>query len=418
VTSPRPPGVAVMAVAAASVVVEACAATATPSSPPMPGSREATPAEATTSPATATPSASGSASDESGALAAELEIRSIDPSLTGSVLAFASDGESVLFSSGRADDAGRDAAPDLWRYTPGPDPGPHLVWRNPDRDHSIVGLGGDLGMLAWVSTPTTGERAWDLWLLPRDAREPFRIDSHPGDFDVSSLVPSFSVYENTIVWTAFDAGASGPVSQLLTASAPDWMPRVIAERRAEEAELWHPSLYGSQLAYVEVRYADDRASDERYVYLQQVGAPASDARRLDTSGRATMPLSVDGAVLWKEADPGFNMFNWGRMFRHDIASGETMPLGTWPQDYVNYPSAGARFVAWWGADSFQFGVYDLRDGHPRLIERYAEATQESVVRPHVAGDLLVWLYVDTDAPGGSYGEIRYAFLPPMKELEP
>jgi hypothetical protein len=280
-----------------------------------------------------------------------------------------------------------------------------------------VAVGGDLGTIAWVVMPTNGERAWDLWLLPRGADEPLLLDSHPGDADVSSLIPSFSVSESTIAWSSFDRGAAGPVSQLLAASAPDWIPRTIEERDPAEAELWLPSLLGSQLAYTEVRYLANRSRDERHVYVRQLGDTDAEPRRLDESGRATMPLSVPGAVLWKEADAGFNMFNWGRMFRHDLATGETTRLDVSPQEYVNYPSAGSRFAAWWGADSFAFGVYDMVRGIPRLVARYPESSQEGVLRPHVAGDLLVWLHVDTDAPGGTSGELRYAFLPPVKEVD-
>jgi hypothetical protein len=46
-------------------------------------------------------------------LGAEIEVGRLDPELTDSIFEFASDGESVLFSSGIADDAGRGASPDL-----------------------------------------------------------------------------------------------------------------------------------------------------------------------------------------------------------------------------------------------------------------------------------------------------------------
>ena len=78
------------------------------------------------------------------------------------------------------------------------------------------------------------------------------------------------------------------------------------------------------------------------------------------------------------------------------------------------PTAGSRYLAWWGADAFAFGVYDLRDDEPRTIVRYPTASQENVLRPYVAGDLLVWLHVDTDAPGGLTSELRFAVLPPLK----
>jgi hypothetical protein len=81
---------------------------------------------------------------------------------------------------------------------------------------------------------------------------------------------------------------------------------------------------------------------------------------------------------------------------------------------VNYPSAGGRFVAWWGADSFRLNLYDLARDEPRLVAVNSTVSQESELRPHLAGDLLVWRHVhafDEDDPG----ELRYAFLPPVRE---
>lgn len=343
-------------------------------------------------------------------LAAEIEVGHLDPHTTHPILEFASDGRSVIFSSGIAPDSGAEAAPDLWQFEPGRTVAPELVWRNPDRDHSIVKIAGDLGTTAFVDIPTTGERAWNLWLVPEVGADPILLDSHPGDDDVPSLVPSFSVYQPIIAWTAFDRGTDGPVSQLLYAEAPTWTPTVALERPAAEAELWLPSLYGRTVVYSEVRYSTDHQTDERSVHLLRLGVPGAEPRRLDASGRATMPVISDDTVLWKEADPGFNMFNWGRMFQCDIASGEVSPVSIWPQEYVNYPSAGGRFVAWWGADAFSFGVFDLVRDRARLIASYPSKSETNVLRPHIAGDLLVWLYVEGAGPDAS-SELRYAFLP-------
>jgi hypothetical protein len=203
------------------------------------------------------------------------------------------------------------------------------------------------------------------------------------------------------------------VSQLRIAHAPDWEPRTIRGLPAADAELWLPSLLGSTLAYVEVHYRDDRTWDERFVFVTDTTTDA-EPRRLDASGRATMPVVVDGAVLWKEADPGFAMFNWGRMFRHDLATGITRRLRLAPQQFVNYPSAGNRYAAWWGADSFQLGVYDLVLDEPQLLFRRPIASHESALRPHVAGDLLVWMHVDAEADG-ERGELRYAYLPGVRD---
>ena len=345
-------------------------------------------------------------------LRAEIQIVSVDPSVTHPLLEFVSDGESVVFSSGRADDAGPDAAPDLWRIVP-PGSEPELLWRNPEREHAIVKIAGDLGLIAFVEMPLTGERAWNLWLLPRGAEAPILLDQHPGDKDVSSLVPSLAVSEEAVAWTAFDRGQQGPVSQLLIARAPDWQAEQIHQVPATEAEIWLPSLRGSTLAYAEVHYSPDRSSDERHVYLTTT-APSAERRRLDDSGLATMPIVVDGAVLWKEADRGFNMFNWGRMFRYDLLTNQVGRLDTAPQPDVNYPSAGSRFVTWWGADSFWLTVYDLARDEPRLVARNTHESQESEFEPHIAGDLLVWRHVAPLDPD-DLGELRYAFLPPLRE---
>ena len=343
----------------------------------------------------------------------ELDVGRLDPGLTDTILEFASDGESILFSSGIAEDAGRRAAPDLWRVRAGSGEPPELLWRNPSRDHSIVRIAGDLGMVAFVDIPLDGSRAWDLWLIPRHEGEAILLDTHPGDAEVSGLVPSVSVQEQTVVWTAFDIGPDGPISQMLVARAPDWEPQVLLERDARRRELWFPSLHGSRVAFGEVLYAPDRRSDRRRVYLLDLGSPGVAPERLDGSDLATMPILVDDTVIWKEADPGFSMFNWGRLWHRDVNGAGPARLDTAPVDYVDNPSAGSRFVAWWSADAFSFAVYDLLEDRPRVIERYSAASQANVLRPHIAWDLLVWLYAEGETSEG-LAEIRYAFLPPLR----
>ena len=345
-------------------------------------------------------------------LSTEMEVGRLDPELTDSIFEFASDGESILFSSGFAEDAGRGASPDLWRYRVTADNSPEILWRNPNRDHAIVKIAGDLGTVAFVDIPRDGERAWKLWLIPRHEDEAILLDSHPGDPDVSAFVPSFSIQESTIVWTAFDRGADGPVSQLLWAHAPDWEPAVLLERASAAAELWFPSLSGSRVAFCEVVYSADRTTDTRTVYLLE---PGSRPERLSHSDLATMPLLVGDTVIWKEADPGFSMFNWGKLWQSEVGGPGPHRLDIAPIEYVNYPSAGSRFVAWWSADAFTFGVYDLLEGRTRVIESYSSASQANVLRPHIAWDLLVWLYVEGEGDD-SYAELRYARMPPIRSL--
>jgi hypothetical protein len=347
-----------------------------------------------------------------------MDVGRFDPELTDTILEFVSDGESVLFSSGVADDAGRGASPDLWRFDVATRDPPEVLWRNPERDHGIAKIVGDLGMVAFVDMPLDGQRAWNLWLIPRheEGEPPILLDSHPGDADVPGFVPSFSIQESTIVWTAFDRGPDGPVSQLLLAREPDWEPKLLLERSSERAELWFPSLYGSSVAFCEVVYASDRQTDTRTIYLLDLASPDAKPRKLSHSGLATMPVLLDDRVIWKETDPGFNMLTWGRLWVHDIGGPLPTQLDTAPLDYVNHPSAGSRFVAWRANDSFTFAVYDLLEERTRVIEQHTAQDPIDILRPHIAGDLLVWMRVeDAERPGG-LAELRYAIMPPLRAL--
>ncbi len=374
------------------------------------------PVQAPTSPPpTASPSATAAPSvdpsrEPAGDLGREIEIRSLDPSWTAQMLEFASDGESILYSSGAMDGSDGEYAPDLWRFHPSMD-APELLWRNPRRDRSLVRIGGEFGTSAFVDMPLSGEVAWDFWLIPEVGEDAILLDSHAGAGIISDFVPSFHVHQDQVAWTAFDFAADGTsVSRLLYARAPDWTPVVVVERDARLAELWFPSLRDTQLAYNEVIYSADRTTDERHVHVVDAAHLDIPPRRLDDSGRATMPiLLINGGVVWKEADPGFSMFNWGKLFRYDEETGEVARLPTRPQEYVNYPSAGARFIAAWGAETRALGVYDLDLNTTRLIDRWPGATNVRILRPHNSWELLVWL--QAEIPGDDLGQIRFTFLP-------
>ena len=129
-----------------------------------------------------------------------------------------------------------------------------------------------------------------------------------------------------------------------------------------------------------------------------------------------MPVLIDDTVIWKETDPGFNMLNWGRLWRYDIGGPLPTQLDTAPIDYVNHPSAGSRFVAWRASDSFTFGVYDLLEERTRVIEAHTADAPADILRPHIAWDLMVWMYVEDAERLNSYAELRYAIMPPIRAL--
>jgi hypothetical protein len=174
------------------------------------------------------------------------------------------------------------------------------------------------------------------------------------------------------------------------------------------AELWLPSLAETEIVYCELHYNAERTRDERHVYLADIFG-SRPPRQLDTSGRATMPLFVDDGVVWKETDPGFNMFNWGHLVYWDRLDDQIRPISSRLQPDVNFPTAGERFIAVTGYDSAIFEVYDTYRERWRLIDRYDLAAGEVGSRAFIGGSLLVWLELLPDvAPNGA---VRYAFLP-------
>ncbi|HEX7197567.1 MAG TPA: hypothetical protein VF364_12135 [Candidatus Limnocylindria bacterium] len=398
---------AALAALLAGGVVACTAATPTPSSPAgSPGTTPSASASVLVAPSAEPPPAASLSPNH-----LELDIGQLDPDWLWPMLDFASDSYAVIYSSGVLDGPVGDGAPDLWRYVPGA-PEPELLWRNPDRDRQLAKIAGDTDVWAFAEMSSLGERWWNLWLLTEPGGEPMLLDAHPGDEHIPSLIPSFDVDAGRVAWTSFGRGASGAaVTRLWLAEAPTWEPRILAEADAATRAYWLPSLRADQLAYVDVEVGADPVEDVRHVMLMDLvpGSPA--AVQLDTSGNATMPVLTEQGVIWKEPDAGFAMFNWGRLFRYSFEDGAISPLRTGPQEYVNYPSGGGRFVAMWAADSFTFAVHDLDRSASRTIVSYDNGV-DSIMRPHLAGDLLVWLHSRSgSSEDGTRSPLEFAWLP-------
>jgi len=392
-------------VAVALVAVTGCVTATPPETPPATEQPIASPFATRSPPATLSSAPSPS---ERGQL--EVEIGRLDPTVSGDFYQVVSDGTAIWYSaSGDAETSGGTGS-DLFHHVPG-QPSPALVWENPSRDHSLVRLDGEDGVLAFADLDVTpGRREWNLWLIPELHAEPILIDSYPGGEEVPGAVPSFDVDEQRLAWTAFDESPDGPVSQLWLAAAPDWEPRLVASRLAIERELWFPSLGGSLLAYVELIDLDDRQLPERRIMIIDLDDPTAEPRRLDVSGRATMPQMIEDGVVWKETDPGMSMFTWGSLVRYSLTTDQLRPVSMGAQDFVNYPSAGNRFVAAWGSDASLLVVHDTTTTLGSRVERYPPAGPEVVDRPSLHGDLLVWVYSVLELGGGT-SEIRWAWLP-------
>jgi hypothetical protein len=358
--------------------------------------RSSTPPHSTTRPAT-------------GAL--ELDIVDVDTALTTPLLDIASTGTSIIFSSGVDVGPSADVAPDLFRIIPGRDDA-ELVWRNPVRDRSLMRIGGDNDVVALVDGSSTGERSWVFRLIDGD-REPIELDRHPGDDDVSSAAPSFDIDGERIAWTSFDSGPNGQVSQLFVAEGPDWEPRLLEERIASEGELWLPSLLDQRLAYTEVVYGPTDETSDYHVMYRELDRPEVAPRQLDTSGRASNPLVLPNEVIWKQPEAGYNMFNWGYLYSYSLDTGEVSALDIAPQQSINYPTAGLRFVGGFGWNVAVMTIFDVESRASRIVERFPDAGRDGVDRASISGDLMAWVHITIDETGEDAApvQVRYAWLP-------
>jgi hypothetical protein len=341
----------------------------------------------------------------------DLRIEEIDHSVTGPFLEVVSDGLAIWYSAAAPDVHDPQTAPLLYRYDPGIGR-PELVWQSDDA-WSIVTIGGEGGTIAFAElNMTPGERAWNLWLIPNRRAEPILLDTYPGGSEVPGSVPSFDIDEGLIVWTSFDRGQDGPVSQMWWARQPDWEPQLLATRLARERELWLPSVQVDQVAFVEVVYNADRSADERHVLLMDLRRPGAEPRRLDTTGRATMPQLVREGVIWKETDPGMNMFNWGTLQYYTFDEGTVSPIDL-GADANNNPSVGQRFLAAQSIDSSVLMVYDLDRNQARPVELHPPTGPSAADRPSVAGSLLVWVALEINEadPDASPPNLRWTHLP-------
>jgi hypothetical protein len=396
------------------VLVGSSAACATPdptgpeasgvtTSPARPGATASASATSRPSRAVATP--------RTGTGALELDIVEVDTALTTPLLDIASTGSSIIYSSGAAVGPNADVAPDLYRIVPGQD-GAEMIWRNPARDRTIMRIGGDYDIVAFVDGSSTGERSWVFWLIDGD-REPIELDRHPGDEDVSSAAPSFDIDEDRIAWTSFDAGPNGTVSQLFIADGPAWEPRLLEERLASEGELWLPSLLGDRLAYTEVTYGPNDETGEYHVMYRELSQPDVAPRQLDEDGHAASPLVLLNEVIWKQVERGYNMFNWGYLVSYSLDTDERTVLDIRPQDYINYPTAGLRFVGGFGWNLAVMTIYDTETRASRIVERYPDAGRDGVDRANISGDLMAWVHITIDELGtdDTPVQLRYAWLP-------
>ena len=338
----------------------------------------------------------------------QIDVHPIAQQYTTPMLDAQTDGHEIVWSTGAAN-ASAGAAPDLYRYVPdGPPPAP--AFQNPHRDSLLETIAVRNGHYAFVEANRAlyGVGGWRVWFLPGAGLKPVAVDTSDGPGGATSPVPFLALTDDQLVWTAVHKTSTGLRYQLRSYSIGSRTTRDLQSSNPARAEYWFPfASADGRLVYGTVEHSG--TSDEAFhVYLFDLGATGTTPRRLDDTGRAAMPVISGDTVVWKQTSG--NVFNWGVLVRRSLGQAATTPITFEAQVGLNYPSVGNRFLAAWGEDDTDFEIFDLAKNTPLLIERYKPTAPQGVVRPVVAGDLLIFIRGSTD-PSRSDLQLCWAWLP-------
>jgi hypothetical protein len=168
---------------------------------------------------------------------------------------------------------------------------------------------------------------------------------------------------------------------------------------------------GSLVVFGTVELAPDGLSDQRHIYLLHVGEETAPTR-LDSGTSVSDPVIHGQDVVWKESDPSLNFLNAGSLVRYSLTTKLITPVALPTVAGLGFtdPSIGNRFAAAWAQSLRDIYLLDLRtDKFLKIIDlgpMISDPT-DTVARPHVAGDLLTYVY----GPATSALELRWVILP-------
>jgi hypothetical protein len=325
-------------------------------------------------------------------------INLISTAFTTPMLDATTDGREIVWSTGLHADDG--AAPDLWRFVPG-DAEPVLVFANPHRDATLSPIALDHGRYAFIEADPAayGLNGYRLWLVPAAGAAAVEIDR--GDWtdgEPNLPLPRLSLRADRLVWTAVHHLAGRLTFELLLYSLTTHTTTLLASSAATTLEYWDPSLAadGHRLVYATVTTA--AGGSEFHVWYRDLAGTAP-ATRLDADGAATNPVLGGGdIVLWKHATG--NVFNRGSLTVAHLpaAAGPAIAVHTIADmGLVTEPSAGARFAVAWRDQDHELRIVDPASGSTRVVTTLPAGVNEALVRPEIAGDLLVFVHGYLDA---------------------
>lgn len=328
----------------------------------------------------------------------------------GSPAALTTDGNQIVWSL--ADATG--ANPDIYRWQPGGSA--QLVYHSPNPRANMQSLtaSGDHFVFCEVSIEEVGWISWTFWYLARPGGKPVKLASDRRPIEEPGLVPQPALNEHQLVYAIQRIDKKVLFSDLVLIDLSTMKRRILASAPFNTTEYWYPSLDGSRLVYGTVEYSRDGADDDRHVYLLDLNRPTDKPRQLDDDGTAADPVIRGGTVVWKDAPRDFNMNNWGQLEAYSLADGSIKRLDFAPaseDQSHNSPTLGNRFVAAELWDPTSLSTFDLATRTEVPVEHYEPTSGRALMRPVIAGDLLVWV----SAPDftGVGGQIHYVQLPPV-----
>ncbi len=322
------------------------------------------------------------------------------------VLYVTSDGEAIVYSGAAPTLLNPLNGPNLYRAAPGASPS--LLYASPRSDSDLLPVAASHGWIAFAEHNESrfGVGAWILWLLAPGAAEPVELDRTPPLN--GSPYPLVAINERHVVWQGIALGPDERRAELNEMSLPDMRRRVLFSDDPGRHQWWDPALDGDRLLFTEVDYVHGDASSathpaELQAMLLDLSNPAAKAVRLDTTGRAAEPAIHGDDIVWKEAD---DVFNYGTLTYHSLASGLTRSIVTAPQGGIKSPTVGNRYVAFWGIDDTEFFLYDMkRDDVVPVFRLAPDSVVGGAFRVEVAGDLLVWMQGTRGNPVIAWGRL-------------
>lgn len=383
------------------LLVSACSPSLSPT-PVASGARSSPSASrpATNLPSVATPSP-----------ATALDVHLIPQDWTTPLLATSTDGTEIVWSKGGDSEHG---APDLYGFIPGAS-SPTLLYRGPDRTGQLIPIAVHHGKYAFSETyeRADGSAGRRVWFIGGAGQAPILLDSNQDDPHGLAAPPEWiALTDSWLIWTTIHQTPKGPHYYLRSYELKTGVSRDLADADATRTEYWFPNADDAgRLVYGTVEYGGSGGSADQpvfHVYLAQLGTGPLNPTRLDSDGNSAEPELNADTVIWKSPDRA-SVGSGGQLKRYSLTSHTTSQLIFGDQAYENDPTVGNRFVAAWLPDDTIFELYDLQVGATFEVERQEPTSPRGVVRPVVAGDLVVFIRVD-NTPGAEL-QLCWARLP-------